>query len=57
MIKEWKLTGEAVVMSVSQFIVDEDRHSIVFLLQSLNQRASFCLGNLQTWPAVPLKRG
>lgn len=50
-------TGKAIVVSVGELVVDEDRVGPVLDAQALLHACGLSLGDLQTWPAVPLERG
>lgn len=49
------LTRKAVVMTISQLVVNEYGNGVVFLLQALLHAGGFGLGNFQAWPSIPLE--
>lgn len=48
-------TGEAVVVSICQIVVDKDRNSIIVLLQLLLEYIDLVERHLQARPPIPLK--
>lgn len=50
-------TGEAIVVLVCEFVVNEDGVSVVLGLQTLLHAGDLVVGDLETRPAVPLEAG
>src|SRR4051794_39066387 len=50
-----KPTGEAVVMSIGKFIIDEHGMGTILLLETALHAIDLVFGNLEPRPSIPLK--